>query len=65
MNNPGEADNFRTVQSFMLAYERGLIRTEWRRKVAKRIQELEIKVLELEAELKKKTTKPKSSDDSK
>ncbi len=66
MNTPGEADHFRSVRSFMLAYERGLVRTEWRRKVAKHITELEEENARLTDELKKKTTKakPKPSTDS-
>ena len=66
MNIPGEANNFRSVRSFMLAYERGLVRTEWRRKVGKHVQELEAEVERLTALVNKPKSKakPKPSSDS-
>lgn len=62
--NPGEADNFRTVEMFILAFERGLVRTPWRRKVASRIKELEAENKRLTSELAKKSkAKPKPASD--
>ena len=55
-----EADNFRDENTFILAYERGLVRQPWRRKVAKEIISLRQENEELKAELEKLKAKPKS-----
>ncbi len=55
-----EADNFRDENTFILAYERGLVRQPWRRKVAQEIIHLREENEALRSELIKLKTKPKS-----
>ena len=62
-----EADNFRDANTFILAYDRGLVRQPWRRKVAEEIKTLREQNETLQAELTKlkakSKSKPKASDD--